>query len=169
MKNKIKEFVTYIESIGGKSQKNWLKYSYEIKTIYGTMRASIHESDFTEQGVPRKKFDNLVSIYTSFVDFDKALPYLERKKHPGDGMPVLNSKMNYHLSGGNCPIENWNSQFENFKSDLNKILVRGEKLDSPGLGELAAMSDGSRHRKATLVTPITKLGETPDSRLQYRI
>ena len=123
MKNKIKEFTSYMSLIGAMPRPNWTKYSYQVNTTYGLLNISIHEGDFTSVGKPRSEYSNLVSIYTSFVDFNKAKPYLEKMKHPGDGMPVLNSKINYHLSGGDSAEENWNCNFERFKKDLEKILV----------------------------------------------
>lgn len=122
--NKLKEFSNYIISLGATIPDNaYSPYEFRIETIYGTYRVSIHESDFTSQGFPKKHFDNLVSIYTSFVDFDRCKDYLINVK--GEKFPT-NSKVNYHLCGGDSAEENWDTNFERFKSDLEKILIKKE-------------------------------------------
>lgn len=122
MKNKLKEFTSYIESIGAKKDEKWTELSWQAETTYGPLRISLWDSDFTKTGGLKKKKNNFVSIFTSFQgEFWKVKPYLMQVK--GEEFPT-NSKVNYHLSGGNSIEENWDSNFERFKNDLDKILVK---------------------------------------------
>lgn len=124
MKNKIKTFVKYVESIGGKHEGNWTKYSFLVETIYGPLRVSIWEGDFTKQGKPKtlsnKRNNFFSSIFTSFQDFEKAREFL-KVQSPGD--IYVSHKWNFHLSGGSSAEQNWDWNFENFKSRLDKILL----------------------------------------------
>lgn len=124
MKNKLKQFSEYMFLLGATQSNNkFYPYEFEIETIYGPLRVSIHKNNFTKQGKPRAKFGNLVSIFTCFIgiDFDRFKEYLKQKN--GN---TYSSKINYHLSGGESVEENWNANFDRFKNDLEKILVKSE-------------------------------------------
>ncbi|MDO8611089.1 MAG: hypothetical protein Q7R95_11240 [bacterium] len=118
--NCIKKFWIYMDSIGKNIPNNWNPYEWIIETVYGKLNVSIHSDNFTKTGKPRKKYNNLASIYCRFEDFDRAKEFLVKVK--GDKFPT-NSKANYCCSGGSDEIQNWNYNFEHFKSDIEKILV----------------------------------------------
>ena len=116
--NAIKQFQSYMKNINTTTEKCWNDLEYRVDTVYGKLRISIFSSNFTSVGKPRSKYNNLVSIYTSFEEIWRAIPYL--KLNNGN---IYSGKLNYHLSGGNSSEENWTAIFERFKDDLEKIMV----------------------------------------------
>lgn len=119
-KNKLKFFCDYMNKIGSNKGATWNPYEWMVETIHGPLRVSVHEKDFTKVGKPINSHSNFVSIFTCFMDFERAKPYLAKVKMEKF---VLNPKCNWHLSGGSSVEENWMSNFYMFQKELEKILL----------------------------------------------
>ncbi len=102
-----------------KSDNKFFSYEFKIETIYGLLKITIFQDDFTKQGKPRSRYGNLVSIYSKFLDVNRAKEYLKQKN--GN---IYSGKVNYDLSGGNNVEKNWDANFDRFKCDLEKILIK---------------------------------------------
>ena len=96
-------------------------YSFRclIQTKCGELVVTIHKSDFTEAGEPRKR-DNLASIFCCFSDYELAKEYLKQEK----GMGNCNGKLNFHCSGGESVQGRWDACLVNFLDKVGRIIVR---------------------------------------------
>ncbi len=119
--NAIKQFYSYMDLVGIQDAGDWNPYTYNVETIYGPLKVSIHAGDFCKySGKPLKKHDNFSSIYCAFQD-KKCEPFLQKvygKKF------ITCYKWNFVMTGGENEIETWTANFERFKSELEKILIK---------------------------------------------
>lgn len=109
----IKKFTKLIEKKGG--QKDGLKtdLSWLINTIHGSLKVSIHGSDFTKLG--RHRANTLASIFCRFLD-PAGLNFVSKFY----GRHSYSGKWNFHISGPGA----WDEAVLRFEMELDKILPK---------------------------------------------
>ena len=115
--NARKSFEDYIFSIEGKINPAGI-YKWRVETIHGPLEIDINEKDFLKNGQPKVRGIKVYSIYTRFVDVEKASQFI-KDFYKDNGF--VNGKWNFHVTVSGRA--DWEYLFSWFSTELEKILI----------------------------------------------